>query len=92
MLYHEKIKHKSFLVKSNWNYLKTLNDNILNSSNGTPKPGYTDSIWFGDNYLLIRLESINEGNFELLTSTIQRLDKNWEITKVIGESFLKIYL
>jgi len=42
--------------------------------------------------MLIRLEAINEVNFDSLLSTIRRLNKDWEITKVIGESFLKIYI
>ncbi|MDH5791203.1 MAG: hypothetical protein OEZ44_03395 [Candidatus Bathyarchaeota archaeon] len=42
--------------------------------------------------MLIRLEAIDEVNFDSLLSTIRRLNKDWEITKVIDESFLKIYI
>ena len=51
-----------------------------------------DNVWFGGDSMLIRLEAINEVNFDSLLSTIRRLNKDWEITKVIGESFLKIYI
>jgi len=51
-----------------------------------------DNVWFGDESMLIRLEAIDEVNFDSLLSTIRRLNKDWEITKIIGESFLKIYI
>ena len=51
-----------------------------------------DDVWFGGDSMLIRLEAIDEVNFDSLLSTIRRLNKDWEITKVIGESFLKIYI
>lgn len=51
-----------------------------------------DNVWFGGDSMLIRLEAIDEVNFDTLLSTIRRLNKDWEITKVIGESFLKIYI
>jgi hypothetical protein len=51
-----------------------------------------DTIWLGIHSILIRLEAINEDNFECLISTIERQHKEWEITKIIDESFLKIYL
>jgi len=50
-----------------------------------------DNVWFGGDSMLIRLEAIDEVNFDSLLSTIRRLNKDWEITRVIGESFLKIY-
>jgi len=49
-----------------------------------------DVVWVNSSSMLIRLEAINEENFESLMSTIERLKKNWEITKIIGESFLKV--
>jgi hypothetical protein len=51
-----------------------------------------DIIWLGIHSILIRLEAINDDNFECLISTIERQHKEWEITKIIDESFLKIYL
>jgi len=51
-----------------------------------------DAVWLGDHSILIRLEAINEDNIECLISTIERQHKEWEITKIVDESFLKIYL
>lgn len=40
--------------------------------------------------MLIRLLAITESNFECLFSTLDRLEKEWETTKIKGESYLRI--
>ena len=40
--------------------------------------------------MLIRLRAITENNIECLFSTLERLNKEWETTKIMGESYLRI--
>jgi hypothetical protein len=67
-------------------------DGVIVDSREEVGSGKVDDVWFGGDSMLIRLEAIDEVNFDSLLSTIRRLNKEWEITKVIGESFLKIYI
>jgi hypothetical protein len=50
----------------------------------------TDAVILNDDMMLIRLRVITESNVEYLFSTIDRLEKEWETTKLNGESYLKI--
>jgi hypothetical protein len=50
----------------------------------------TDAVILDDDMMLIRLRVITESNVEYLFSTIDRLEKEWETTKLNGESYLKI--
>ena len=42
------------------------------------------------NAMLIRASAINDSNMELLTDTIRRQGKTWELTTIDGESFFKV--
>jgi len=83
---YKNIKHESNEVN-----IEIL-ENKLNITKNCFKEKLYDTIWLGINSILIRLEAINEDNFEFLISTIERQHKEWEITKIIDESFLKIQL
>jgi hypothetical protein len=49
-----------------------------------------DAVILDDDVMLIRLQVITESNVEYLFSTLDRLEKEWETTKLNGESYLKI--
>jgi hypothetical protein len=49
-----------------------------------------DAVILDDDMMLIRLQVITESNVEYLFSTLDRLEKEWETTKLNGESYLKI--
>jgi hypothetical protein len=49
-----------------------------------------DAVKLDDDVMLIRLQVITESNVEYLFSTLDRLEKEWETTKLNGESYLKI--
>jgi hypothetical protein len=49
-----------------------------------------DAVILDDDMMLIRLQVITESNVEYLFSTLDRLGKEWETTKLNGESYLKI--
>lgn len=51
-----------------------------------------DAVKLDNDVIIIKLEAITESNFECLFSTLDRLDKTWETTRVMGESFLKILI
>ena len=51
-----------------------------------------DAVILDDDMMLIRLQVITESNVEYLFSTLDRLEKEWETTKLNGESYLKILL
>lgn len=51
-----------------------------------------DAVKLDNDMILIKLEVITESNFECLFSTLDRLNKTWETTRVMGESFLKILI
>ena len=42
------------------------------------------------NAMLIRASAVNNSNMELLTNTLRRQGKKWELTTVDGESFFKV--
>jgi hypothetical protein len=73
-------------------YEEASGDEVIVDPRETVVSEKVDNVWFGGDSMLIRLEAIDEVNFDSLLSTIRRLNKDWEITKVIGESFLKIYI
>jgi len=81
---HKLVKHK--LMKNSVKTKYNDRDEIIHSFRNM----LYDVVWLNGSTMLIRLEAINEDNFDYLTSTIERLDKDWEITKIIGESFLKV--
>jgi hypothetical protein len=81
---HKKVENK--LMKRS-EKIKYINRNEIIQSF---KNRLYDFVWINSNSMLIRLEAINEENFDSLISTIERLEKDWEITKIIGESFLKV--
>jgi len=72
-------------------YDEVSGDEVIVDPRETVGSEKVDNVWFGGDSMLIRLEAIDEVNFDSLLSTIRRLNKDWEITRVIGESFLKIY-
>ena len=45
-----------------------------------------------DDTMLIPMKNINEENFGLLMSTINRLGKRWNITSLNGQNFFKIMM
>ena len=49
-----------------------------------------DAVILDDDMMLIRLQVITESNVEYLFSTLDKLEKEWETTKLNGESYLKI--
>ena len=49
-----------------------------------------DAVILDDDVMLIRLQVITESNVEYLFSTLDRLEKEWETSKLNGESYLKI--
>ena len=49
-----------------------------------------DAVKLDNDIMLIRLQAITENNIECLFSTLDRLKKEWETTKVMGESYLRI--
>lgn len=49
-----------------------------------------DAVILDNDMMLIRLQVITENNVEYLFSTLDRLEKEWETTKLNGESYLKI--
>jgi hypothetical protein len=51
-----------------------------------------DAVKLDNDMILIKLEVITENNFECLFSTLDRLNKIWETTRVMGVSFLKILI
>jgi hypothetical protein len=51
-----------------------------------------DAVKLDNDMILIKLEVITESNFECLFSTLDRLNKTWETTRVMGVSFLKILI
>ena len=51
-----------------------------------------DAVILDNDMMLIRLQVITESNVEYLFSTLDRLEKEWETTKLNGESYLKILL
>jgi hypothetical protein len=51
-----------------------------------------DAVKLDNDMILIKLEVITESNFECLFSTLDRLNKIWETTRVMGVSFLKILI
>lgn len=83
---HTKVKNK--LMKKSVKNKYNNRDEIIHSFRNR----LYDVVWINGSSLLIRLEAINEENFDCLMSTIERLDKDWEVTKIIGESFLKVFL
>ena len=50
-----------------------------------------DAVKLDNDTMLIRLQAITDSNIECLFSTLDRLNKEWETTKIMGESFLQIY-
>jgi len=51
-----------------------------------------DAVKLDNDMILIKLEVITESNFECLFSTLDRLNKTWETTRVMGVSVLKILI
>lgn len=49
-----------------------------------------NAVKFDNDTMLIRLRAITENNIECLFSTLDRLNKEWETTKIMGESYLRI--
>jgi len=45
-----------------------------------------------DNTMLIPMKNINEENFELLMSTLNRQGKRWNMTSLSGQTFFKIMM
>jgi len=45
-----------------------------------------------DDTMLIPMKNINEENFELLMSTINRQGKRWNMTSLNGQNFFKIMM
>jgi len=45
---------------------------------------------FRGNVILIRASVVNDSNRGLLTNTLRRQGKKWELTTVDGEGFLKV--
>lgn len=88
----ERIERGNLSSTKNMDYMKDMVDDILRAHEASVKSNTTGSVFLNDDSILIRLEEIDETNFELLFSTIKRLDKDWEITKVNDESFFKVCL
>jgi hypothetical protein len=60
-------------------------ERVINSGTGPQS-----SVVLTGNAMLIRASAVNDSNRELLTDTLRRQHKKWELTTVDGESFLKV--
>jgi len=47
-------------------------------------------IIIGENNMLIKINAINDSNFENLFETLEKQNKIWHICKIKGESYLEI--
>ena len=54
------------------------------------KAGSQSAVILIGNAMLIRASAVNDSNMELLTDTLRRQGKRWELTTVDGESFFKV--
>ncbi|GAF70595.1 unnamed protein product, partial [marine sediment metagenome] len=54
------------------------------------KVGSQSAVVLIGNAMLIRASAVNDSNMKLLTDTLRRQGKKWELTTVDGESFFKI--
>lgn len=86
----ESKKHRILYPKSNLVHIKDMVGDILRAQAASIKTNVNGTIFLDGDSVLIRLEEIDETNFECLFSTIERMDKDWEITKIDGESFFRI--
>lgn len=71
---------------SSINYVGSQRFDKINNS-GT---GSQSIVTLTGNAMLIRASAVNDGNMELLTDTLRRQGKRWELTTIEGESFLMV--
>jgi hypothetical protein len=82
-------KRKPLFYRSNYDNIKPIiNDEYEVQHQFDNKK----DIIIGKNDILIKINAINDSNFENFFETLEKQNKIWHICKIKGESYLKIDL
>ena len=84
-----KIKDIDSPILADPSSIKYVGSQLFDKVNKTGTRSQSPVILIGD-AMLIRASAINDSNRELLTNTLRRQHKTWELITVDGESFLKV--
>lgn len=81
-------------VKRKPNFFKLKDNDLITNIKNEYEKQYRidrkDDFIIGDNNVLIKINAINDSNFESIFDTIKNQNKTWHICKIQGKSYLKI--